>query len=420
MSASIARLRPFLALLVAIGLLAQQAPSQITKKTPPPSREAAQAQGTKAKPATPPQDEEDDSESDSPQVAKAGNYDIDPDTGDVSLEGDGSPLVTGRNTGFGLGSDGGGDESDLQKAVVQSSAYQRARREEAAKAEAAKKKGASPEAAALEAVLAQQAATEREIRSLRRDSENLAKQTQQNILAGANRDAKTTNAAADVEFAEAAASRRASSLAREKGYSLIPEMRTIEMRLLTFADSEQPGKFKAVVTNDVWDATFASIGIPRGTLARGFVEAASNDTDSRIRMTITEFILPSGDSIQLRIPDAVTDELGAPGPKAKVNHHWGTRVFTGVAWGLVGAVAASGTKSSFSSQATFTDVLQNNLAGQIGQAGQQSLQNGLQVKPTVQLKQGQSISMILGTNLYLIPWERFRAVIPAPNTALAR
>jgi type IV secretory pathway VirB10-like protein len=255
----------------------------------------------------------------------------------------------------------------------------------------------------------------------RKEIQSLMKQMNRQNEAQANlgRDAVRTDAVADVEFAEAMASRRASSIARARGLALIPAMSTIELRLLTYASSEQGGKFKALVITDVWDASFASVGIPAGALARGYIESAANDGDSRIRMTITEFVLPSGDSVQLRIPDAVTDPIGATGPKGEVNHKWGTRLGSTAMYVVVGTLSAVGSKSTSNSNAGFDDVLRQNLAGQMGQQGQSSFQSGMQLKPTVDLREGSVISMILGSNLYLVPWERLRPVIPAPNQTSA-
>lgn len=233
------------------------------------------------------------------------------------------------------------------------------------------------------------------------------------------RDATKTDAVADAEFAEASASRRASSIARQKGYSLVPALRTIRLRMRTASDTEQAGgKATAVVLDNVWDATHSSIAIPAGTLARLFIEGASGDTDTRIRLTITEFQLPGGDAIQLRVPDAATDEIGATGPKASVDHRYGTRFFGAVGYAFMAAISASGARSAYSTNASFDDVLRSNLAGQFGQAGSSQFQTGMSAKPVMKLPEGRVVHMILGTNLYLVPWQRVRPIMPVPNMLL--
>jgi type IV secretory pathway VirB10-like protein len=240
------------------------------------------------------------------------------------------------------------------------------------------------------------------------------------------RDATKTDILADIEFAEAMLSRRASSIAKEKGLALIPAMRTIELRLLTSVDTEQGGKFKALVTTDVWDAGFANVGIPAGTFARGVIESSANDGDTRIKMTITEFILPSGDLIQLRIADAVTDSHGASGPRGNVNHKWLTRLGSTAVCGILGAISSLGSNSknninsNNNAPLSLEAAIRQNLAGEFGSQGMRSLERGIQIQPTIELREGATIAMILGSNIYLIPWERLRTTIPAPNNRLVR
>jgi type IV secretory pathway VirB10-like protein len=414
-----------------VGYGQQSPPATIVARTPPPKTDeltpvvppkavaakkntatSAKAdvtdQGLKATPVAPPPVVPPKKEAEN-DAKRGGNYELDLEDGSIEEETPEDELVDSasvagpRRGGFGLSENSVGSREDVARYIEESPEMQ------AAKKQAAKQKsvnqGPSQESQALTAIL----------ESNKKIQEDLKKLEAQEQQQKEQRDSRKTDAMADAEFAEAMASRRASSIARAKGLALIPALRTIEMRLLTFASSEQGGKFKAIITQDVWDATFASVGIPRGTLARGYIEAAASDGDTRIRMTVTEFILPSGDSIQLRVPDAVTDPIGGTGVKAEVNHRWILRTGSAVAYGVMSALSGSGTRSGYASNASFDDVLRSNLAGSFGQMGAQSFQTGMQIRPTVELKEGEEIAMILGNNLYLVPWERMRSVIPAPN-----
>jgi type IV secretory pathway VirB10-like protein len=326
-------------------------------------------------------------------------------------DGDGDQDVAQSDSGFGLANSTAKSQDDVVQALVHSQAMRKAQAQNTQKLAAqAKNQANSPENQTLQHIYSDNQAMASRLAGLEGKV-----QDRDALFTNNNRDSVRTDAKADAEFAQAMASRHASSIARRQGLALIPALRTIEMRLQTYASSEQGGKFIGVVTEDVWDATFASIGIPRGTLSRGYIESTANDGDSRIRMTVTEFILPSGDSVQLRVPDAVTDPIGATGVKANINHQYGTRIGFAAGYGLLAAVTASGTATSSNTNATFNDTLRTNVAGQVGQMGQQSMQTGMGIKPIAELREGSDISMILGSNLYLVPWERLRPVIPAPN-----
>lgn len=399
-------MRPFstFAILLVSGVvfLGQTPPAGVAARTPAPGRDGAapiSADRGGAPQASP---------------KKGGNFELDPDDDDEDQPEDsteGLPASSPSRGRFSLG-DQGVQEGQIGQELMSSPGAVAARAAEAKRLAALRAQGS--DVAGVQSALDANRAIAKEIQSLQKQ---MNRQTE--AQAGINRDAVRSDAVADVEFAEAMASRRASSIARTKGLALIPAMSTIEMRLLTYASSEQGGKFKALIISDVWDASFASIGLPSGTLARGFIEAAANDGDSRIRMTVTEFQLPSGDSVQLRIPDAVTDPIGATGPKGDVNHKWGTRLgYTGL-YVVAGTLSSVGTQSPYSQGAGFNDILRQNLSGQMGQQAQSSFQSGMQIKPTVDLREGSFINMILGSNLYLVPWERFRPVIPAPNQTSA-
>jgi type IV secretory pathway VirB10-like protein len=261
-----------------------------------------------------------------------------------------------------------------------------------------------------------------ELLEFKKQSQQLSKQSTTDPT---GRDATKTDTVADVEFAEAALSRRASVIAKEKGLALIPALRTIELRLLTAVDTEQGGKFKALVTTDVWDAGFANVGIPAGTLARGTIGSAVNDGCTRISMTITEFVLPSGDLVQLRVADAVTDSHGVSGPKGNVNHKWFMRFGSTVVCGVLGAASSLGSKrnnnnnnNNSNEPLSLNVAIRQNLASEFGAQGIRSFESGMHIKPTISLREGANIAMILGSSLYLVPWERLRITIAAPNKRL--
>lgn len=418
MTSILHRLRILLAGSFAVALVAQAPEDQIKVRTPAPSRDGVYVAAQQSSPSPQvlvrlPSRTGVDLSVAAPQPqappkanpAKGGSYAIDLDEDTTSLD-DGTNgddpdtgiVVTKKPVTI-------GDE------IMLDPAYQARIARTQARAAASKQ---DPYAAQLQDALKRQDATDRRIEQL------LKRQDDASAAAFGKRDATKTDAVVDAEFAEASASRRASTIARERGYSLVPALRTIVLRMLTSSDSEQAGKAKAVVMEDVWDATFSSIAIPRGALARLFIEGATGDTDTRIRLTVTEFQLPGGDAIQLRVPDAATDEIGATGPVASMDHRYGTRFMGAVGYAFVAALAAQGTKSPYGGNATFDDVLRNNLSGQFGQQGAQGFQAGMAAKPVARLPEGKIVHMVLGTNLYLVPWQRIRPLVPIPNLLLPK
>lgn len=171
--------------------------------------------------------------------------------------------------------------------------------------------------------------------------------------------------------------------------------------LLTGINSDLPGDLVAQVSRDVYDSrTQRTLLIPKGARLIGTYDNQVVAGQGRLLVAWTRLILPDGRS--LRLPGlALKDLEGQTGAKDRVDTHW-QRVF-GKAL-LLSAISA-GVQLSQPQQ---TSVLAPPSAGQVaaGALGQELsnvaleiLRRGMDVVPTITIRQGQPFNVFLNGDL---------------------
>jgi type IV secretory pathway VirB10-like protein len=171
--------------------------------------------------------------------------------------------------------------------------------------------------------------------------------------------------------------------------------------LLTGINSDLPGDLVAQVSRDVYDSrTQRTLLIPRGARLIGTYDNQVVAGQGRLLVAWTRLILPDGRS--LRLPGlALKDLEGQTGAKDRVDTHW-QRVF-GKAL-LLSAISA-GVQLSQPQQ---TSVLAPPSPGQVaaGALGQELsnvalevLRRGMDVVPTITIRQGQPFNVFLNGDL---------------------
>jgi type IV secretion system protein VirB10 len=160
--------------------------------------------------------------------------------------------------------------------------------------------------------------------------------------------------------------------------------------------------YKAHVTHDVYDASYETILIPKGTVVDGRALTVSNINEpiqARMGLTTNWFILPNGNKIDLT-KAAALDNAGIGAIKDEVNYHFLAQ-FLGVA---AYAVISSETESSTSSGFTGT----SNIQGDIGQSMREQFaplaSRYLGLKPTITLGVGTPITIYIEEEIILEPW----------------
>ncbi|WP_370200556.1 TrbI/VirB10 family protein [Roseibium sp.] len=174
----------------------------------------------------------------------------------------------------------------------------------------------------------------------------------------------------------------------------------IPAALITGIRSDLPGQISAQVTQHVYDSpTGRLLLIPQGTRIVG---EYSNDVgfgQRRVLLVWNRLLFPNGRSIVLeRQPGA--DTLGYAGLEDGVDYHW---------WDLAKAVGLStllsvGTELAASDDDRLVQAIREGAQDTIDDAGQQIVQRQLQVAPTLTIRPGFPVRVIVTRDLVLEPY----------------
>ena len=174
----------------------------------------------------------------------------------------------------------------------------------------------------------------------------------------------------------------------------------IAAALITGIRSDLPGQITAQVTEHVYDSpTGRILLVPQGTRLIG---EYSNDVgfgQRRVLLVWKRLILPNGRSIVLeRQPGA--DAQGYAGLQDSVDHHW---------WDLAKAAGMStllsvGAELAVDDQDRLLRAIRNGGQDTINDAGQQIIRRQLNVAPTLTIRPGFPVRVIVTRDLVLEPY----------------
>ncbi len=177
----------------------------------------------------------------------------------------------------------------------------------------------------------------------------------------------------------------------------------IPAALITGLRSDLPGMVTAQVTEDVYDTpTGKRRLIPQGSKLIGQYDAQVSFGQSCALLVWTRLILPNGKSIVLERQPA-TDPAGYAGLQDRVNNHWGTLLSSALLSTVlsVGAEAGAGSNDSALVQA-----LRQGAGQGINQAGQQVVSRSLNVAPTLTIRPGYPVRVLVTRDLVLELYDR--------------
>ena len=174
----------------------------------------------------------------------------------------------------------------------------------------------------------------------------------------------------------------------------------IPAAMITGIRSDLPGQITAQVTENVYDSPTGSLLlIPQGTRIIGQYDAGVTFGQRRVLLVWNRLILPNGRSIVLeRQPGA--DASGYAGLEDGVDYHW---------WDLMKAAGLStllgiGTELATDDEDRLIRAIRDGAQDTINQAGQQIVQRQLQVAPTLTIRPGFPVRVIVTRDLVLEPY----------------
>ena len=174
----------------------------------------------------------------------------------------------------------------------------------------------------------------------------------------------------------------------------------ISAALITGIRSDLPGQITAQVTENIYDSpTGRILVIPQGTRIIGQYDNSVQYGQSRVLLVWNRLILPNGRSIVLeRQPGA--DTQGYAGLEDGVDYHW---------WDLAKAAGLStllsvGSELAIDDQDRLLRAIRNGGQDTINDAGQQIVRRQLNVAPTLTIRPGFPVRVIVTRDLVLEPY----------------
>ena len=174
----------------------------------------------------------------------------------------------------------------------------------------------------------------------------------------------------------------------------------IPASLVTGINSDLPGTVIAQVTQNIYDTvTGEHLLIPQGARLLGRYDSVIAFGQSRALVVWTRIINPDGTSIQIEnLPAA--DASGYAGLKDKVDFHT-FRLLKGI---VLSTLLGVGTELSFDNrESDLVEALRESAQNSANQAGQRIIDRTLNIQPTIKIRQGWPVRVIVNKDLILKP-----------------
>jgi type IV secretory pathway VirB10-like protein len=179
----------------------------------------------------------------------------------------------------------------------------------------------------------------------------------------------------------------------------------IPASLITGIRSDLPGQITAQVTESVYDSpTGRFLLIPQGTRLIGIYDSQVAAGQSRVLLVWTRLIMPNGRSITLeRQPGS--DAAGYSGLEDEVDNHWGALFKAALLSTLLGVGSELGSTTGAGSNGDVITALRRGSSDSLNQTGQKVVQQNLNIQPTLTVRPGFPVRVIVNRDLVLEPYK---------------
>jgi len=175
----------------------------------------------------------------------------------------------------------------------------------------------------------------------------------------------------------------------------------IPAALITGLRSDLPGQITAQVTEAVYDSpTGRILLIPQGARLIGQYDAQVAFGQSRALLVWNRIIMPNGRSIVLeRQPGA--DPEGYAGLEDGIDNHWGALFKAALLSTILSVGSVAGTSNN---QDGLLDAIRRGSSDSISQTGRQVVGRSLNVQPTIAIRPGFPVRVIVTRDLVMEPY----------------
>ncbi|PRD43102.1 conjugal transfer protein TraI [Phyllobacterium phragmitis] len=174
----------------------------------------------------------------------------------------------------------------------------------------------------------------------------------------------------------------------------------IPAALITGINSDLPGQITAQVTSHVYDSpTGTYLLIPQGARLIGQYDSQVAFGQRRVLLVWNRIVMPDGTSIVLeRLPGA--DTQGFSGLEDEVDYHWGQIFRAAVLSTLLGV----GTELSSDDESDIARAIRESTQDSASDIGQQIVRRQLNIQPTLTVRPGFPVRVVVGRDLVMQPY----------------
>lgn len=175
----------------------------------------------------------------------------------------------------------------------------------------------------------------------------------------------------------------------------------IPAALITGIRSDLPGEITAQVTENVYDSPSGRfLLVPQGARLIGQYDSQISFGQSRVLLVWNRVIMPNGTSIVLERQSGA-DKAGYSGLEDEVDYHWGNIIKATAISTLLGI----GSELVLDSDDSLVRALRRGTQDTVNQTGQTLVRRQLNVQPTLTIRPGYPVRVILNRDLVLQPYK---------------
>jgi type IV secretion system protein TrbI len=212
-----------------------------------------------------------------------------------------------------------------------------------------------------------------------------------------------------VAFLNASADRRTTSpdrVAAPASSYVVQAGSVIPASLITGIRSDLPGQITAQVTENVYDSPSGHfLLVPQGARLIGIYDSQVAFGQSRVLLVWTRLIMPNGRSIVLERQSGA-DTAGYAGLEDEVDNHWGALFKAALLSTLLGVGSELGSTSGTNgNNGDIAQAIRRGSSDTLNQTGQQVVRRNLNIQPTLTIRPGFPVRVIVNRDLILEPYK---------------
>jgi ParB/RepB/Spo0J family partition protein len=178
----------------------------------------------------------------------------------------------------------------------------------------------------------------------------------------------------------------------------------IPAALITGIRSDLPGQITAQVTENVYDTpTGRARLIPQGARLIGLYDSQVAFGQSRVLLVWTRLIIPNGRSIVLERQQGA-DVGGYSGLEDEVDNHWGELAKAALLSTVLSVGSEVGSGADNGNNTAILQALRLGAANSLNQTGQQVVRRNLNLQPSLTIRPGFPVRVIVNRDLILEPY----------------